>query len=509
MNSVARFYNLTEEQLMELYQVILSESDHGFSYIKNTVPSYKNENGWQALAGKDPYELAKECKISIHKIPMKITDLEGLSVLADQRVFQAEVDELLSNRAYNPLGSSQLARQIELKLKASGFAWGGRQSIEDVLVSGLERCGKDSFALMHHISLSGKWLFSSHYTDREQQRLRRESAYAIKQGSYCLNDAAKHRLADHAAKLIDDNPATPIYFIEKFHRACARQGLSISSVIDDTPPERLNDTAKQVLSKAFFLAKKNNWAEFSAAMSSLEFRLVQRLPKYQNVSSAIQQIRQTLKGTAWGVFPPPSHDVVDNSVNEFRSSVLKQASLKDRVTLLYETLYILTVDDKESRSRLDQHWSGIWGSKDIAPLHEWDIQEVTSLLERSKEHFSVYLTGQHEYLLQRSVKAIDELLLPGSPLKEVYRQQLHLLMSAEIPQMSEFYLSKLIVLKKWFSPDSIVSCKSQDTQKRADELSRAFFNVAIKRGLSSPLGFEPERFENEDRARQAKMSKIT
>lgn len=490
MSSISQHYQLSEEQMLEIYQTILSLTEHGFSYIKNQIPSYKGDDGkWHSLVDKDPYDLAEECKIDLTSISLKLTDLEGLSVLADQRLFLSRVTPLLDAHSH-VLSQSQRARQLANDLTQNGLKWGGRTSLSDALDQAMNSTQKDPFLLMKKIALSGKWLFDKHYSNREQIRLRREDAYDIKRGSYCLNASAKSRLADHAAGIMESVSPHPIYFIEKFHHVCARQGLAISLFVDDGSPEILSNQVRQHLNKAYKHAVEKDWEAFDRAIMALEYRFTDRLPTYNAGHNALASIRKSLASTPWAVLEHPPKEQTEFIADVDRQMLIKQLALKDHVGLFYDVLYEMTKDVPEEQARLREHWNGVFSDIDLKPAHEWDVNTVSQSLSKAQSHFLPYVSKMRRVLEERALGAIQEHLGQSSALKPVLLSQVSMITNAEKGDCSLHDLGLIKLFQKALSVDNIKQWACNDTPKRAADMSNAFVQQASLCKVSGVLGLD-------------------
>lgn len=503
---VANFYQLTTEQLLDVQQVILKQAKTAFAYVQNKIPSYKTAAGsWASLTGKDPYELAKEFGLELSSIPLKLTDLEGLSVLADQRKFTEIARTSLHGAGSEMLGFSQLSRRLVGQLEAEGFQHTLRSPLIDKVEQSLAAHGKDAFLLMRSLSVGGRWLFASHYNERGAAPTRREDAYVEKKGAYVLNDASRSRLVDYAAGLIDDNPATALYFIEKFHHLCARQGLSISTHVDDSRPETLSASAKHVMEKAFFQAKQNDWDGFNQTLCSLEFKFTPRISSHANGQQVLDKIRQTLKSTSWQALAPVSKLNNHTAAHVDRSEVIEKTGLRHESDLLYKTLHAVTTD-KPGRDRLQQHWREIWNGQDISSLDDIDPQAYRDMISKSLSHFSEHLKARHQDIVRDIQQRLAELPQEHN-ITKILTEQLASLIHAPVSTAQE-KLSRLRLLDNWFEPKKVVHWMSQDSSKQASALDEAFYQKVCSCGLAYPLGFTDRQFYNEDVQHQSMMRGI-
>lgn len=502
---MADFYGLNQEQLMEVYEIILSKSGRPFSYIQNKIPSYKGKDErWHPLTGVDPYELAQKCEIDLSVIPLPLTDLGGLSKLADQRLFKKCVEEVMIPERTAKLSHSQLARDIVSQLERAGFQSDHKIPLPDKLMEGLSRHGADPYLLMKSVSNTTRWSFPQHYLKRDTLK-ERPTSFEIKNGSHVLTEAAKARLTDYAATLVDNNPVTPIYFIKNFHRLCAKQGLAVSPYVDDTQPETLATDTRQTLERAFQCMKSSDPNGFDAAIMSLTYRFQPRAVSRERGQHALDAIKASIKSSGWSALEiePPKKEVQP----DLRTDIIRQVALKSIAEKWFSTLYTLTDSDPDERSRMKKHWYRLWEDKDLLPLSEWDKDEVRSLLERCEQHFGPYIQDQFVKLIDDARQQLSA-FPDSSPVGQVFTSQLSTITSVQERFDVSQRLSALMLLRDWFSPGSIKSWQTSDNTKRAKELSDAFYHKVGGTGLAVPLGLEARRFEDEDRAYRTMMRGI-
>lgn len=493
---VAEFYQLSAEQLLEMYQVILKQAKAPFSYIQNKIPSYKNTEGkWQSLTGVDPYELAKEFSVDVNQIPLKLTDLEGLSVLADQRRFTRVVQRVFDASQDQVLGFSQIARQITTALEQEGFSHNYRVPLADKIEHALSEHGKDVFLMMRSLSLGGRWNFPEYYRKRVLSPEMLTDKYEMKNGSYVLNAHFKSLMVSYSEKVASETEGTPIYFIEHFHRLCARQGLSISQYVDDSRPEELSTSARHVLEKAFAHAKQNDWQGFHDALMTLELKLTPRISGARQGVNAIEKIRASLRSTPWQAMATTA---TENSAtnNALRQEAIKRYSLQNDISRLYKALMELAREQEEKKA-LNNAWQARWQQQDLQPWTERDMEKDRALFAESVQEFSAFLKIRYEEIVQ-GIKVKLDSLPEKNGVVSVLEQQLSKLMNADLQGASK-RLSRILLLNDWFSPNKIDNWCASNSQKQVQLCNEHFYQRVCTAGLAGPMGYTQKQFDEEDR----------
>lgn len=494
--NVADFYQLTPEQLLEVQQIIVKQAKSAFSYVKNTIPSYKNPEGkWESLTDKDPYALAKEFNLDIEKIPLKLACLEGLSVLADQRKFANVIHDTISNNASPVMSSGQVAKAIAANLESAGFQHNHKVSLSDKIEQTIKTHGTDAFLLMRSLSTGGRWFFTGNYIERSADPNTRQEAYDTVLGSSILNSEAKKRMVGYAGHLIDDNPVTPIYFLERFHAMCARQGLAISTHVDDSRPESLNHAARAVLSKAFLCAKQNDWDGFESALLSLEYRYVPRVTSQSHGRQALDNIKASLKNTPWQALAIPGAKKPEPTSAE-RQLAIEIIALQNSMDRLAKTLFGST-DDAEQKKAIQSAWNGIWKGRDSMSISDVSVEEMAECLTKSFSEFGPYMKQHYQDIVVKTRSLLLD--LPDNQVTAELKSQLEELVSLDLVNVSE-KLSRLNLVREWFDPDRVKTWvrDASNPEKQKHKLEEAFYQKVCTTPLAYSMGYTQRQFDDED-----------
>lgn len=503
MSTIAQHYGLSDEQLMEIYHVLLKEAGLPFHYINNKTPAYKTTEGkWETLVGKDPYALSKTLNVDLFSLNPKLTDLEGLSFLADQRLFHRLLNDVLFNEAYQQLTLHQRATELSSLLSNSGLVWGGRVPFPEALMQSLSRIGHDDpLLLMKDLIKWGPVFFKQHYTDRAQVREKRPDAYVEKMKGVYLNDVAKSRLATYSSKLVDENPVSPIYFVEKFHRFCARQGLAISTHVGDASLYQLEHASRHVLEKAFSCAKREDWNAYEETVSSLEFKLIDRIPSYTLGRAVLSQIKQAIAKTSWAALETTqeaSPETVPRQTT--RQSAISNLSLSAEISALYALSSQLNRHSAENRKKFSNLWVECFEGKDLLPLAEWVPDDMKARLATIKQHMTPFLVKQHEKFSQHIRSALDGGVALSDSARKVFASHLARIELIS-PDVNDPAFVKAFSFKMdWFTKENFEKWSTQLNEKQIKQLNSAFMDKIAMVGLIDRVGLTAEFMQREDNA---------
>lgn len=502
MSTIAQYYELSDEQLMEVYHVLLKEAGAPFHYINNKIPAYKtNEGKWESLIGKDPYGLAKVLGIEIDLLNPKLTDLEGLSHLADQRVFYKLFTDIVVNENYKrTLTLEQRATEFNRVLNESGLVWGGRMSFQETFLQTYSKIGADDpFLVMKGLLKFGPLFFKQHYTDRSQVAEKRPDAYTEKMKGFYLNELAKSKLAAYSSKLVDENPVSPIYFIEKFHRFCARQGLAISTHVGDSSLYKLESASRQVLEKAFISAKGKDWTSFEKAVASLEFKLVNRVPSYTAGKEILSQIRKTLSKTSWAALSP-TQSAKDESVSNksMRRDVVSNLSLSSELSYFYDLSHQLNRHSPENQRKFSELWLECFEGKDLCPITEWLPEDIKKRLDAVKKNMAPFLLKQYEKFNQHVTLSIDVSPSLSNESKSAFVSHFSRF-EGIIPDVNDSAFIKAFSFKiMWFSKENFEKWSGPLSAQQVKQLNMAFLDNVAKFCLVDQLHLTTEYMRRED-----------